>query len=131
MTEPNRSLSNWIWRNRHIDEFNKAVLVVRVRAYEEIITDLETEVQTLLEPCDCGEQLADELMKALGAVDALERIQAYAHGTLHAQLEGRMDAGWVWRVAHDALFPCTCNHSTFGGVHDDTCPRNSEDYKVR
>lgn len=64
---------------------------------------------------------------------ALERIQDYAWAIMHDQLEGQdeLDPAWVWRVAHDAIHPCTCNHSTWAGFHDDTCPRFSDDYKVR
>ena len=89
------------------------------------------------EQCDCGEQLADELEKVLKIntelLDGLERIQDYAWSILHDELEGQdqLDEGWVWRVAHDTIYPCTCDHSTWGGVHDNDCPRSSEEYKVR
>lgn len=66
-------------------------------------------------------------------LDGLERIQDYAWSIMHDELEGQdqLDEAWVWRVAHDTIHPCTCNHSTWGGVHDTDCPRNSEEYKVR
>ena len=67
------------------------------------------------------------------AVSQLERIQDYAYAIMHNLVEGQdeLDPAWVWRVAHDAIYPCTCNHSTWGRAHDFTCPRFSDEYKVR
>ena len=41
MSEPNRDFSNWIWRNIHIDDMNRAIITTRVRGYEDIVAKQE------------------------------------------------------------------------------------------
>ncbi len=64
-------------------------------------------------------------------IQALGRIQDYAWSIMHDELEGQdeLDPAWVWRVAHDAIHPCTCLWSV-GKAHATDCPRFSEEYKV-
>lgn len=66
-------------------------------------------------------------------LDGLERIQDYAWSIMHDELEGQdeLDPAWVWRTAHDTIYPCTCNHSTWGNAHSSDCPRFSDEYKVK
>ena len=42
--KPNRSLSEWVWNNIHIDDMQKTLLVPRIRGQEEIIARLEERV---------------------------------------------------------------------------------------
>ena len=60
MMKPNRDLSNWVGRNTHIDAMNKAIIAVRVRGLEDVITQLKQTNAALLDVVrDCVNFLAD------------------------------------------------------------------------
>lgn len=50
--KPNRSLSQGVWENIHIDDLNKAIIVVGIRAKEDYVATLETTRTDLLEVLD-------------------------------------------------------------------------------
>ena len=52
MAKVDRVLSQIIWEHRHIDDLNKALLVVLVRNKEEYVAKLETKLENLQEVLD-------------------------------------------------------------------------------
>ncbi len=49
MIKPNRVLSGQVWKNIHIDDLNKALIVVGIRAKEDYVATLENTKADLLE----------------------------------------------------------------------------------
>ena len=52
MAKVDRSLSQAVWENRHIDVLNKATIVTLIRAKEEHVAKLETKLENLQEVLD-------------------------------------------------------------------------------
>ena len=52
MVKPDRTLSEIVHRNIHIDDLNKAIIVVGIRAKEDYVATLETTKADLLQVLD-------------------------------------------------------------------------------
>ncbi len=63
--EPNRIMSNMVWDNIHIDNFNKAIITVGIRAKEEYVANLEQAVIDLVKDLE----LAKDTLETCSAHD--------------------------------------------------------------